>query len=184
VVKVKSQDLMMQAKEDIEKLLRKRRDVKVGEEDFEVSTPAAALETVNQVLLGVQLFIAMIALISVVVGAIGIINTMTTSVLERKKQIGIMKAIGARNKDIFYLFFIESGLMGLIGGIIGVTIGVIVGYVGTIGINQFLGADVQPTIQWGLVVYSLIGSFILGSISGIWPALSAAKKKPVEALKG
>jgi len=184
VVKVKGQDLMMQAQADIEKVLRKRRDVKVGEEDFEVSTPAAALETVNQVLLGVQLFIAMIALISVVVGAIGIINTMTTSVLERKKQIGIMKAIGARNKDIFYLFFIESGLMGLIGGIIGVTIGVIVGYIGTIAINQFIGADVQPTIQWGLVVYSLIGSFVLGSISGIWPALSAAKKKPVEALKG
>jgi len=184
VAKVKSQDLMTQAKEDIEKLLRKRRDVKEGEEDFEVSTPAAALETVNQVLLGVQLFIAMIALISVVVGAIGIINTMTTSVLERKKQIGIMKAIGARNEDIFYLFFIESGLMGLIGGVIGVTIGVIVGYVGTIAINQFIGADVQPTIQWGLVFYSLIGSFVLGSISGIWPALSAAKKKPVEALKG
>ena len=158
--------------------------MKEGEEDFEVSTPASTLSTVNEVLSGVQLFISLVALISVIVGSIGIINTMTTSVLERRKQIGIMKAIGAQNKDIFYLFFIESGLMGFIGGLIGVTFGMVVGYFGTILIDKFIGADVVPTIKYGLIFASLFGSFLLGSIPGIIPAMSAAKQKPVEALRG
>src|SRR3990167_3256943 len=129
-VQVKDKSLIQEAEEDIEKLLRKRRDVKEGNEDFEVSTPEASLSSVNQILLAVQSFIAMIALISVAVGGIGIVNTMTTSVMERRREIGIMKAIGARNRDIFMQFFIESGLLGLVGGLIGVIVGVIVGLIG------------------------------------------------------
>src|SRR3989338_3079270 len=106
-VQVKDKSLIQEAEEDIEKLLRKRRDVKEGNEDFEVSTPEASLSSVNQILLAVQSFIAMIALISVAVGGIGIVNTMTTSVMERRREIGIMKAIGARNRDIFMQFFID-----------------------------------------------------------------------------
>jgi len=103
-VKIKDKDSMDKAKEEIEKLMRKRRNVKEGEEDFEVSTPEAALETVNNVLGGVQAFIIIIASISIIVGAIGIINTMTTSVLERRREIGIMKSIGAKNSQIFAQF--------------------------------------------------------------------------------
>ena len=117
-----------------------------GEEDFEVQTPDAALSQVGDVLTGVQVFIAMIASISILVGAIGIVNTMRSSVLERKSQIGIMKAIGATNHDVFMQFFIESGLMGLIGGLAGVTIGTLVGFTGTIGINAWVGSSVQPGI--------------------------------------
>ncbi|MBT6182264.1 ABC transporter permease, partial [archaeon] len=122
VVQVKNKDLMEKTKADIEKVLRKTRDVKLGEEDFEVSTPEAALETVNGIISGVQAFIVIIASLSILVGALGIVNTMTASVLERKKEIGIMKAIGARNSDVFMQFFIESGLLGLVGGIIGVVV--------------------------------------------------------------
>src|SRR3989344_5567275 len=122
-VHVKTKEDMPQVKEDIERILRKIRNVKIGQEDFEVSTPEQALSTVNQILTGVQIFIVLIALISILVGAVGIVNTMTTSVLERKKEIGTMKAIGARNSDIFYQFFIEAGLLGLIGGLLGVAIG-------------------------------------------------------------
>lgn len=182
-VQVKDKSLMNMAKEDIEKLLRKRRNVKLGDEDFEVSTPQAALATVNQVLTGVQIFIAMIAFISVIVGAIGIINTMTTSVLERKRQIGIMKAIGARNSDIFMQFFIESGLMGLIGGVIGVFIGVVIGFFGTISINNLVGASSQPQINIILIILTLAGSFIIGSVAGILPAMRAARQHPVDALR-
>jgi len=182
-VKVKNKDEIDIAKQKIEKLLRERRDVDEGEEDFEVSTPQAALETVDQVLGGIQIFIVMIASVAIIVGAIGIVNTMTTSVLERKKEIGIMKAIGAKNSDIFYQFFIESGLLGLLGGILGVILGLTIGVGGIIAINNFIGATTSPEVSPWLVVFALIGSFVIGSISGIAPALRAARQNPVEALR-
>ena len=182
-VKVRNKDDMNKVKEDIENLLRERRDVKKGEEDFEVSTPQAMLSSVNQVLLGVQIFIVIIALISIFVGAIGIVNTMTTSVMERKKEIGVMKAIGARNSDIFLQFFIESGFLGLVGGILGVVLGSLVSYMGVQGINSFIGSAIKPKIDFILISFSLLGSFIVGAVSGITPALRAAKLNPVEALR-
>jgi len=184
VVKVKDSDLMDKAAEDIEKLMRERRDVDKGEEDFEVSTPEAALEDVNQVLAGIQAFIVIIASASILVGAIGIINTMTTSVLERKREIGIMKAVGARNSDIFFQFFIEAGLMGLIGGLAGIIIGVNVGIFGILAINDFMGVTTRPQISLILIFGALAGSFIIGSVSGIVPAMSAARQHPVDALRG
>ena len=183
-VKVKDKSLMQKAKQDIEKLMRKRRGVKEGEEDFQVSTPDAALSQVNSILSAVQAFIVMIASISIIVGAIGIINTMTTSVLERRREIGIMKSIGGRNSDIFFQFFIESGLMGLVGGIVGVIFGVIIGYVGTIGINNFVGSEASPMINLWLIFFTLLGSFAIGSVAGIIPALRAAHQNPVDALRG
>jgi len=183
-VKVKDKDSIEIVKEDIEELMRDRRNVKRGEEDFEVSTPQATLETIDQVLLGVQIFVVLIALISIAVGSIGIVNTMTTSVLERKNEIGIMKAIGAKNSDIFLLFFFEAGLLGLIGGIIGVLFGLFLGIFGTIAINNFIGSTTKPQIDFFLITFSLIGSFVIGSVSGIVPALRAANQNPVDALRG
>lgn len=183
-VKVKNKDLMKKAQKDIEKLLRKRRDVKEGEEDFEVSTPQARLKTINSILNAIQIFIIIIASISILVGAIGIINTMTTSVLERKKEIGIMKAIGARNEQVFMQFFIESGLMGLIGGLLGIIGGIIIGYFGTMGLNNFFGSEAAPEISILLIILTLIGSFLVGALAGIIPAMQAANQNPVEALRG
>lgn len=183
-VKIKSPKLMDRAKEEIEKLMRNRRDVKEGEEDFEVSTPDAILETVNSVLGGVKAFIVIIASISILVGALGIVNTMATSVLERRKEIGIMKAIGGTNGQVFMQFFFESGMLGLVGGLIGAIFGTIISIVGTIGINIFIGADLSPIIDPVLIGGALIGSFIVGSSAGIVPAMNAAKQNPVEALRG
>ena len=183
-VKVKSKDLMERAEEDIEKLMRKRRDVDVGKEDFSVSTPAAMMDTVNNVLGGVQAFIVIIASISILVGAVGIVNTMTTSVLERRKEIGIMKAIGARNSQIFMQFLIESGLLGLVGGFVGCVFGVLIGVVGVLGINSWIGGDVAPSIDFVLVGGALVGSFLIGAVAGIVPAMNAAGQNPVEALRG
>jgi len=165
-------------------VLRKNRDVKVGEEDFNVQTPEAALSTLNDILLGVQIFIALIASISVLVGVLGIVNTMYTSVLERRKNIGIMKAIGAKNNDIFMLFFIESGMLGLLGGIIGVVLGSIVSFAGIAGINRLLGSSISPSLNFALIVAALIGSALIGAVAGITPAMQAAKENPVDALRG
>jgi len=184
VVKVKNKDQIEQTKLDTEKALRKSRGVKEGEEDFEVSTPEQSMATVNSLLTGIQIFIFLIASISIVVGAIGIVNTMTTSVLERRKEIGIMKAIGARNIDIFGMFFVESGLMGLIGGGAGVVLGIIIGYAGTLGLNSWLGSSTSPSINLSLIFLTLLASFLIGSVAGITPALKAANQNPVEVLRG
>ena len=181
---VKDKDLMDRAKEDIEKLMRKRRDVKEGEEDFEVSTPESTMETVNSVLGAVQAFIIIIASISILVGTLGIVNTMTTSVLERKREIGIMKAIGAKNGQIFVQFFFESGMLGFVGGLVGVIFGTLIGIIGVSGINQFLGTELSPVINFGLIGGTLLGSFLIGAAAGIVPAMNAAKQNPVEALRG
>ena len=183
-VKARSEDVMDRAKEDIEKLMRKRRDVKIGEEDFEVSTPEAMMETVNSILGGVQAFIIIIASISILVGALGIVNTMTTSVLERRKEIGIMKAIGGTNGQIFMQFFFESGMLGLIGGLIGVIIGTLISVGGVIGINSFIGSELSPSVDFMLIGGALLGSFLIGAVAGIAPAMNAAKQNPVEALRG
>ncbi len=182
-VKVKGKEHIERIKESIGDLMRRRRGVSKGEEDFEVSTPEASLQEVNQILGGVKIFIVMIAAISIIVGSIGIVNTMTTSVLERVREIGIMKAIGAKNKDIFYQFFIESGLLGMLGGIVGIIIGTMTGYFGTKIINSFLGVETSPDISFELIIATLGGSFFLGAISGIIPAWKASKLKPVEALR-
>ena len=183
-VKVKDKDLMDKTKKDIEKLLRNRRNVDKGEEDFEVSTPDAILGQVNSILSAIQIFVIIIASISIIVGVIGIVNTMATSVLERKKEIGIMKAIGARNSHIFFQFFVESGFMGLIGGILGIIVGLLIGYLGTLGINRLVGTTTSPEINILLIFFALFGSFLIGAIAGIVPAMRAARQNPVEALRG
>ncbi|MEK6792851.1 MAG: ABC transporter permease [Nanoarchaeota archaeon] len=182
-VKIKNKELVDVAEAEIEELLRDRRDVRVGEEDFEVSTPEATLSSVNQIITGIQVFVVMIAAISIIVGSLGIVNTMTTSVLERVKEIGIMKAMGAKNSDIFYQFFIEAGLLGMVGGIAGIIAGIAIGYFGTFSINTFLGASSAPEINWILIVGTFVGSFCIGAIAGIVPALRAANQRPVEALR-
>jgi putative ABC transport system permease protein len=181
-VKVKNKDLINRTKTDIEKLMRERRNVKIGGEDFTVSTPEASLAQINQILTAIQIFVAIIAFISIIIGAFGIANTMTTSVLERKKEIGIMKAIGAKNSQIFMQFFIESGFLGVVGGVLGIAFGAFLGYVGTFEINNFFGSEASPKINFLLISVSLFGSFLIGVLSGIFPAMKAAKQNPVRAL--
>jgi len=183
-VKVKNRDVMERAKEDIEKLMRGRRDVDVGKEDFSVSTPDALLDSVNSVLGGVEAFIIIIASISILVGAVGIVNTMTTSVLERRKEIGIMKAIGAKNSQIFLQFLIESGLLGFVGGLVGVLTGLGIAYLAIAGINGFLGSEIGMELDYVLIFGALAGSFFIGAIAGIVPALNASNQNPVDALRG
>jgi putative ABC transport system permease protein len=142
------------------------------------------MSTLNDILSGVQIFIIIVASISIFIGALGIVNTMTASVLERKKEIGVMKSIGAKNKHIFYQFFVESSLLGLVGGAVGALFGTLIGLIGTQGINAFLGADLVPNINFNLIFFSLLGSFLIGGIAGIVPAMKASRQNPVEALRG
>ena len=183
-VKVKDENKIDKTKEDVEKLLRKERDVKIGEENFEVQSPQAMLDALNSALFAVQLFVYIIASISLLVGGIGIMNTMYTAVLERSKEIGIMKSIGAKNSTIFSIFFIESGLLGTVGGIIGISLGLILAYgLAAVG-RMVLGVElIQADIGFTLIIGSLLFSFVMGTIFGVLPAIQASKLQPVESLR-
>ena len=116
-IQVENEERLEKIAEDIERKLRKDRNQKIGEEDFSVQTPLQAIGTVNTVLNIINLVVIGIAAVSLLIGGIGIANTMYTSVLERTKEIGIMKAIGAKNKDILSIFLIESALWVLLEGL-------------------------------------------------------------------
>jgi len=168
----------------IERKIRKIRDVDEGEEDFSVETPQSVIESVNSVLLGIQIFVYIIASISLLVGGIGIMNTMYTAVVERTKEVGIMKSIGAKNSTIFSLFFIESGFLGSVGGIIGALLGYLVATGLSIIGRAVLGSDlISAHFTPQLIIGALLFSFILGSFFGTLPAMRAAKLNPVDALR-
>ncbi|MBT4135703.1 ABC transporter permease [archaeon] len=170
--------------ETIERKLRKSRGEKEKQETFNVQTSEQLLNTFQNIFAVVQGVLVGIAAISLLVGGIGIMNTMYTSVVERTKEIGTMKAIGAKNSHVLMLFLIESGLLGLVGGLIGVGIGIglakgaeyIAGiYIGT----PLLQASMSPVI----IIGALIFSFVIGTLSGVLPALQASRLKPVDALR-
>lgn len=169
--------------EAIEKQLRKTRGVEEGDEDFSVQTSEQMMSMASSIISIVQAIIVAIAAISLLVGGIGIMNTMYTSVLERTREIGIMKAIGAKNSDIASIFLIESGLLGLGGGVIGVAIGIGFSKLVEFGASAAGYGIVKAAFPWYLILGSLIFSFVVGALSGTMPAIQASKMKPVDALR-
>jgi putative ABC transport system permease protein len=171
--------------ERIKEAMRNDRAQKEGEEDFSVQTPVEALSSINTILNIVNLVVASIAGISLLVGGIGIANTMFTSVLERRKEIGVMKAVGAENEDILVIFLVEAALLGIVGGVIGILIGLSLAFGASILAKIALGGaiDLEVVISLPLVFLSLSFSLIIGIISGVVPAIQASKLHPVEALR-
>ena len=167
--------------------LNENRKRQIGQKEsdssYTVLTSEKIASIVGNVLGLIQAVIVGFASIAIVVGGIGIMNTMYTSVSERTKEIGIMKAIGAKNRTIVTIFLIESGIFGMLGGIGGTLLGLI--FAKSIEIYFqihplfYLKANVSP----GLILFSLSFSFAIGCISGFFPARSAAKLKPVDALR-
>ncbi|MBS3134196.1 ABC transporter permease [Candidatus Woesearchaeota archaeon] len=171
---------------DISKI-RKNIEIKLEKErnnkNFEVFIPEQILEQLSSILAVVQFFLVGIAAISIFVGAIGIMNSMFTSVLERTRDIGIMKSIGAKNSDIMQIFLIESGLFGLVGGIIGIITGITVSYLIGFISSQFGFTLLTIRINPILIILTIILSFLIGMVSGYVPAYRASKLKPVDALR-
>jgi len=118
-----------------------------------------------------------IAAISLIVAGVGIVNTMTVSVSERTKEIGTMKALGAKNTDVLLIFLAESSYTGLAGGVLGGAFGFVLG----IAIGDFIGLPVSlnPDLLGRVVVFAVLTSMV----AGVWPAWSAAKLNPVDALR-
>lgn len=172
-----------QLADDITKSLRTHRNQKKGEEDFFVQTFEQVIATFSTVLNVIVAVVLLIAAISVLVASVNIMNTMYASIIERTKEIGIFKAIGARNSEILLIFVIESGILGLIGGIIGFSIGFALAKTAGIIISYSGYGFLTPFFSWQLVLSILSFSFLIGVAAGILPAYRASKLSPVEALR-
>ena len=156
------------------------------------TTASQISEQITGVLSSVNLTLSAIAGISLLVGAIGVMNTMYMSVLERTREIGIMKAIGAKDRHVQGLFLIESSLLGFIGGALGILVGVgisglaggvISGNLGLGGMTRMMGMDLQPAFSAWLILAALGLSLVLGAVAGALPARRGAKLPPVRALR-
>ena len=167
----------------LEKDLRKGRDVEEGKEDFSIQTFKELMDAYGTILNIIQIFLLGIAGISLIVGGIGIMNTMYTSVLERTQEIGVMKSIGAKNSDILTLFLIESGILGLVGGGIGIILGIGFSKLVEFGAAAAGYALIQVSFPLPLIIGTLMFSFVVGGLSGILPARQASKLQPVDALR-
>jgi putative ABC transport system permease protein len=185
VVQVENADQIEKISGDISRKLRLDRNQKIGEEDFSVQTPLQSVGAVNNILDIINLIVVGIAAISLFIGGIGIANTMYTSVLERTKEIGVMKSIGARNKDVLTIFLFESALLGLVGGIIGAAIGLSLAFLVSNLAGEFLGGiSLLVSVNYPLLITAVGFSLFVGILSGILPAIQASRLNPVEALRG
>jgi len=180
IVQIKSGQDINKVADTTRRKLISFRDVTEKTRDFEIQTPEELLRSFGTVLNIITAFLLGVAGISLLVGSIG----MYTSVLERTKEIGVMKAIGAKNSDVLYIFVIESGILGLVGGAIGIFFGIGVGkIIEYIAVNQ-LGINLLKVVfPWYLIVGCLLFAFVIGSLSGLLPARQGSKLKPADTLR-
>jgi len=178
-LKIKEGIDINQAADKIYTRLKRDRD----NENFEVMTPEQLLSQISDLLAVIQIVLGGIAGISLVVGGVGIMNTMYTSVLERTKEIGIMKSIGATNKNILLIFVIEAGFIGMVGGLMGVLLGNIISFsVGAIADQAGFGL-LTIKFDYKLSLFGLLFAFFVGTLAGFLPARRASKLLPAEALR-
>ena len=160
-------------------------NVAIGQQEAS-GTPISIQEVADEIqgTLGlIETVLASIAAVALVVGGVGLMNTMYTAVLERTREIGILKSVGARDGQVMTLFLIDSGLMGLIGGVLGLILGSVLSLFGTQLLGPSLGVgSFAPVLSAWLIGSVLAFSFLLGALSGAWPAWRASRLNPVDAL--
>ncbi|PIR72350.1 MAG: hypothetical protein COU42_01660 [Candidatus Nealsonbacteria bacterium CG10_big_fil_rev_8_21_14_0_10_36_24] len=165
-------------------LLKTRKRIRgLDSPSFSVLSSEKVADIVSSILGMIQIAIFGFASIAIIVGGIGIMNTMYTSIHERIREIGIMKAVGAKNRNITAIFLIESGFFGLFGGLGGMVLGLGLAKVVEFAIKTTGNLYLQASITPQLIIFSLGFSFLVGCIAGYLPARSASKLKPVDALR-
>ena len=168
----------------VSKILEKKLKKILGNDDFSILSAKQLANTIGGILGVLTLFVVGVAGISIVVGAVGISNTTHMSILQRKKDIGILKALGAETKDILLIFVVESGFLGLFGGIVGIVLGIVGAKIVEIIAHNMGYLMVNAWISPELILGALLFSFIIGVISGYFPARSGAKLNPIDTLRG
>jgi putative ABC transport system permease protein len=168
---------------NIEEELRDERGLEEGEEDFDVSTPQDIQESLTSIIGIVQGIVVGLASIALLVGGVGIMNTMYMSINERTQEIGVLKAIGASKRQIRLLFLMEAGLIGFIGGVIGVAIGVLVSEIAVFATADLGSLRIARGYSLSLLIGALGFSTLIGLVSGYIPARRASQLQPADALR-
>lgn len=176
IVHVAKSKAVEQVEEDIKKL---------GFNTFSILDASKGITRFFKVL---DMFLAIFGSMALAVASLGIINTLVMAIMERRREIGIMKALGASDGDVKRIFFFEAGTMGLLGGAVGTGLGWTIGKLINLGANIWLQRqDVQPEKFWyvplWLVIAALVFSVIVSLVAGLYPASRAARLNPVEALR-
>jgi putative ABC transport system permease protein len=186
MVKVADKTLVNNITSDIVQKLMASRHVNQRTRDFTVTAYATIQEQITSITSTISLFLAAIAAVSLLVGAVGIANTMFMSVMERTRQIGLLKALGATDNEVMELFLMESGLFGFVGGLLGIICGMLISVIvislGLLAIGPGEGT-MSIAVSPQLLIFALAFSIFVGIISGVAPARSAAKMNPVDALR-
>ncbi|MDK2938444.1 MAG: putative transport system permease protein [Methanolobus sp.] len=184
VVKASDVDYVETVVDDIEeRLMLSRGIMDEDDRDFSVSDSLSRAESASEMMESMTIFLGAIAGVSLLVGSVGIANTMFTSVMEKTKEIGTMKAIGAKNRDILMIFLFNSALVGFVGGVLGILLSLVLTmlmpYLGISMMRSSMGMTVAPY----LMVLGVSIAIFIGVLSGIIPAYNASKMKPVDALR-
>ncbi len=177
-IKLTNRSKTDQAKEEIGALLRERHNT--IDDDFRIQTQTDLLDTATEVERSLQVLVVSIALISLIVGGIGIMNIMLVSVTERTREICIRKAVGAKRRDILWQFLVESFVVTMLGGVLGVLVGI-----GSAEVAEQLkiGGDNPYTVTPLWVLVGLVVAAVTGIFAGVYPAWRASRLDPIEALR-
>lgn len=167
----------------VQKEIEKRLEREHGKDKFYIITAKQVLTIIKSVLSLLKVILVSIGLISIIVGSVGIVNSIYTSVIERTREIGILKSLGAKREDIYFIFTFESILLSMIGGIIGLGLGI-----GIAKAVEWYAASqgfltLKIIITWQIILLALGVSLIVGIISGLLPSKAAAKMNAVDALR-
>ncbi len=177
-VSVKDMNYLNQTMDDVEAFMRERRGLGEGEvNDFNLTSLKDSLDVINTVTNMLTLLIAGISSISLIVGGVGVMNIMLVSVTERTKEIGLLKSIGAKDKDILTQFLIESVVMSLIGGMIGILIGI------GLALLISIAAGIPFILSFVWISLAVLASTLVGIVFGLYPARRAARLSPIDALR-
>ncbi|MBT3720058.1 ABC transporter permease [archaeon] len=187
IIKVKDEDQIEIAMNNTEKKLMQIRHVTDKTKDFTLTSNQASNDARTEMMSSMTSFLTAIAAVALLVGSVGIANTMFTSVLEKTKDIGIMKAIGAKNKDILIIFLLNAALIGLIGGLLGAILGTILSGLLPSLMGQSGGMMSRlasgSAVSMKSIIMALSVSVFIGISAGTIPAIQASKLKPVDALR-
>lgn len=182
-VKVDSENNIALVMENIRSILRERHKLEgVKEDDFSVRSTADALSILTNITNILTYFLTFVAGISLFVGGIGIMNIMLIALKQRIREVGLRKALGARNEDIRFQFLVESVFISLAGGTIGFILGVVLTYLAAI-IVQSLGYEWEFILTFQSALVALVVVLLIGIFFGLYPAKKAAEVSPMEALR-